>query len=475
MTNTSSGHNLGRSTPLPLVCALLLGLAGCSAWSPPSQEAGKFAIPSQWPSASVAHSTPTISLTDWWLRFNDPQLTTLITQALQANTSVRSAQAALQQARALRDVNAAGLSPSLSASGSAQRGKSGDSDTSNSLRAGLDARWEIDVFGARRSSLNASEADAQASQASLADVQVSIAAEVALAYIQLRGQQAQLQIARNNLASQQETLQITDWRLQAGLTTSLELEQARTATEQTSAQLPTLQTGINQSRLSLALLTGQTPDALQGLISQPQPMPTLAGNWALGIPAHTLRQRPDVRAAEQRIRAALSRVSAADAARYPGFALSGSVGLNALSLSGLTSGASVASALLGSISVPLLDGGAARAQVRVQEAALEQARVAYEAVVLTALKDVEGALVALQGDRARQLNLQNAATAAANAALLAQQRYTSGLIDFQTVLQTQRTLLTAQDSVASVQAAISTDHVRLVKALGGGWNQTSLD
>jgi outer membrane protein TolC len=151
------------------------------------------------------------------------------------------------------------------------------------------------------------------------------------------------------------------------------------------------------------------------------------------------------------------------------------VGLNALSLSGLTSGASVASALLGSVSVPLLDGGAARAQVRVQEAALEQARVAYEAVVLTALKDVEGALVALQGDRARQLNLQNAATAAANAALLAQQRYTSGLIDFQTVLQTQRTLLTAQDSVASVQAAISTDHVRLVKALGGGWNQTSLD
>ena len=139
-------------------------------------------------------------------------------------------------------------------------------------------------------------------------------------------------------------------------------------------------------------------------------------------------------------------------------------------MSGLTSGASVASALLGSISVPLLDGGAARAQVRVQEEGLEQARVAYEAVILTALKDVEGALVTLQGDRARQLHLQNAATAAANAALLAQQRYASGLIDFQTVLQTQRTLLTAQDSVATVQAAISTDHVRLVKALGGGWN-----
>lgn len=470
MTHSSSWRTRGRLRPLSLACALALGLAGCSAWSPPAQEPDRLAIPFQWSSANVAQSTPTFSLKNWWQRFNDPQLTALVTQALQANTSVRTAQATLQQARAVRDVNAAGLSPSLSASGSAQRGKSDGSDTRNSLRTGLDARWEIDIFGARRSSLNASEADAQASQASLADIQVSIAAEVALAYIQLRGQQAQLQIARNNLVSQQETLQITDWRLQAGLTSSLELEQARTATEQTSAQLPTLQTGINQTRLSLALLTGQTPDALQALVSEPQPVPALAGDWALGIPAQTLRQRPDIQAAERRVRAALSRVSAADAARYPGFALSGSLGLNALSMSGLISGASVASALLGSITVPLLDGGAARAQVRVQEAGLEQARVAYEAVVLTALKDVEGALVSLQGDRARQLHLQNAATAAANAALLAQQRYASGLIDFQTVLQTQRTLLTAQDSVASVQSAISTDHVRLVKALGGGWN-----
>ena len=470
MTHSSTRHSPGRPRFLPLACALLLGLPACSAWSPPAQEPDRLALPSQWSPASVAQSSTGISLTDWWQRFNDPQLTALVTRALQANTSVRSAQAALQQARAVRDVGASSLLPSLSASGSAQRGKAEGGDSRNSFRAGLDARWELDVFGARRSSLNASEADTQASQASLADVQVSIAAEVALAYIQLRGQQAQAQIARNNLASQQETLQITDWRLQAGLTSSLELEQARTATEQTSAQLPALQAGINQTRLSLALLTGQTPDALQELLTAPQAVPKIAGDWALGIPAQALRQRPDVRAAEQRIQAALSRVSAAQAARYPGFALGGSLGLSALSLSGLTNGASVASALLGSISVPLFDGGAARAQVRVQEAALEQARVAYEAVVLTALKDVEGALVALQGDRARQVYLQNAATAAANAALLAQQRYASGLIDFQTVLQTQRTLLTVQDSVASVQTAISTDHVRLVKALGGGWN-----
>ena len=252
MKNPSARHHPGKSRFLTLGSALLLGLTGCSTWTPPAQEPDQVEIPLQWSPASQTQSSATLPLTNWWERFDDPLLTRLVTQALQTNTSVRSAQTALQQARALRELSAAGLSPSLSASGSAQRGKSDGTDTRNSLQAGLDARWELDVFGARRSSVNASEADAQASQSSLADVQVSVAAEVALAYIQLRGQQAQAQIARNNLASQQETLQITDWRRQAGLTSSLELEQARTATEQTRAQLPTLQAGISQTPPSLA-------------------------------------------------------------------------------------------------------------------------------------------------------------------------------------------------------------------------------
>ena len=445
-----------RRLALPLTIALLIGLSACTAWSPAAQEPASIATPAVAP--------------PWWQQFNDPLLTRLITQALQANTSIRSAQAALQQSRALRDVKVAGLLPNLSASGSAQRSKTGDIDASNSFRAGLDAAWEPDIFGGKRSTLNATESDAQAAQATLADVQVSVAAEVALAYIQLRGLQAQLAIARNNLASQSETLQITDWRAQAGLTTSLEVEQARTATEQTSAQIPTLEASLAKTRHSLAVLTGQTPDALLTTLTPVQPMPQAASDLAQTIPAQTLRQRPDVRAAEHRISAALARVSVADAARYPGFSISGSVGLNALTLGALTNGASMATALLGSVSVPLFDGGAARAQVLAQEAALEQTRASYQAVVLTALKDVEDALVALQGDRTRLLHLTKAADAARNAALLAQQRYASGLIDFQTVLQTQRSLLTSQDSVASTQADISADHVRLYKALGGGWN-----
>ena len=463
-----------RGCPRALVLALFpfVVLSGCASWSNKAVDTVAVEIPMQWstavspPSAQAASS----SLAQWWERFNDPQLSALVTQALQANTSIRSAQASLQQSRALRDVKTAGLLPGVNASGSAGRSKSGDNDASNSFKAGLDASWEPDIFGGKRSALNASEADARAAETTLADVQVSIAAEVALAYMQLRGQQAQLLIARNNLASQSETLQITDWRAQAGLITSLEVEQSRASTEQTRAQIPALEASIAKTRHSLAVLTGQPPDSLQALITEPTAVPQAAPDLALSIPAQTLRQRPDVRTAEHRISAALAQVSAADAARYPSFSIDGSLGLNALTLAGLGSGATVATALLAGVSVPLFDGGAARSQVLAQEAALEQARVNYQAVVLTALKDVEDALVALQGDRARLIHLQSAATAAGNADLMAQQRYSSGLIDFQTVLQTQRTLLSAQDSVASTQADVSADHVRLYKALGGGWS-----
>ncbi|RIX68755.1 TolC family protein, partial [Acidovorax cavernicola] len=207
-------------------------------------------------------------------------------------------------------------------------------------------------------------------------------------------------------------------------------------------------------------LTGQNPAALDAQLAAVARVPQAPDALALQIPAETLRQRPDVIAAEARVAASLARVSQADAARYPSFRLGGSLGLRALTLGALTQGGSVVSALLGSISVPLLDGGAARAQVRVQEASLEQSRLNYAATVLTALQEVEDALAALQGDGLRLEQLRIAAEAAANAALLAQQRYSSGLVDFQTVLETQRTQLSSQDSLASAQAALTADHVR---------------
>ncbi len=454
---------------LVLAVAAAWSLAACASLAPRDATLPSTPVPAGW--STPPSSTPT-SLAAWWQRFGDATLTALVTDALQANTDVRSAQAALREARAARDVSAAQLSPVVGASASAQRSNSSGASTRNNYKLGFDASWEPDIFGAKRSAVNASDADVQASAASLGDVQVSIAAEVALAYMQLRGFQAREAIARSNLAAQEETLQLTRWRTQAGLGSSLDVEQALASTEQTRAQIPSLQTSIAQAQHSLALLTGRAPAALQERLNVVSAVPQAASDLALNIPAETLRQRPDVRAAEHRISAALARTAQADAARYPSFQLSGSVGLSALTLGALGalggSGALVG-ALLSSVSVPIFDGGERKAQVRVQEAALDGARVGYQAAVLTALKDVEDALVAMRSDRERVERLRNAAQAADNAALLARQRYQSGIVDFQTVLDTQRTLLNTQDSLASTQADLSADHVRLYKALGGGW------
>lgn len=472
-----NNNSAARRPSLALAAALVaLALAGCATTQRPEAAVPAMAVPATW-SPNHLVFTPAAdpqSLARWWQGLGDAQLSALVEQALQANPSLASTQSALRQARAQRDVTAAGLAPSVDGSGSAQRSRSGNS-TGNSFSTGLDASWELDVFGRLASGVAASDADVRTAQATLEGARVSLAAEVALSYIELRNLQQRLAIARSNLASQQETLQITDWRMQAGLTTSLATEQARAQAAQTAAQVPALEASLAQTRHALAVLTGQNPAALDAQLAAVVRVPQAPDALALQIPAETLRQRPDVIAAEARIAAALARVSQADAARYPSFRLGGSLGLRALTIGALTQGSSVVSSLLGSISVPLLDGGAARAQVRVQEAGLEQARLNYASTVLTALQEVEDALSALQGDGARIEQLRVAAEAAANAALLAQQRYNSGLIDFQTVLETQRTQLAAQDSLANAQATLTSDHVRLYKALGGGWTPAAAE
>jgi NodT family efflux transporter outer membrane factor (OMF) lipoprotein len=443
-------------------------LAACAPLAPRENPVAAVDVPAAWSATAGGGGAGSTPLADWWLRFSDPALSALVEQAIVANTSVALAQAALQQARATRDAAAAGLSPSLSGSASAQRARRAN-DTNNNFNAGLDAGWELDLFGANRSNVRAGDATVRASLASLGDARVSVAAEVGLNYIALRSSQARLAIATRNLASQQETLQITQWSQQAGLVSAIEAEQALAAVEQTRAQLPALQTAIDQTRHALAVLTGQPPATAFPLLQATAPVPVPPPGLALAVPAETLRQRADVRATEHQIAAALAQVARAEAQRLPSFRLGGSLGLNALTLGTLTNGASLAAAVLASVSLPIVDGGTALAQVRAQQAALDQARVRYRTAVLTALLDVEDALVALQGDTTRQQNLQAAATAASNAAVLARQRYSAGLVDFQTVLETQRTELSTQDNVATGIAAIGTDHVRLYKALGGGW------
>jgi NodT family efflux transporter outer membrane factor (OMF) lipoprotein len=452
---------------------VLVTVGGCAALTTPASAPQPIDVPAAWSQANEQAAGANTSLVSWWLRFDDPLLGTLINRALLANTSIQGAQAAVQQARALRDVTSAGLVPTLGSSASAQRNRNGD-NSGNSFQVGLDASWEVDVFGAKRQALNASDSAVLTSAASLGDVQVSIAAEVALNFIALRSTQERLTIAQANLSSQQETLQLTQWRLQAGLVTSLEAAQASASAEQTAAQLLLLQTTVAQTIHALSLLTGQPPATLSAELAQFGPVPQAPDGLALALPMETLRQRSDVRAAEYQVTAAAARVAQADAARLPSFRLGGSLGLSALTVGALTDGASIAAAVLASVAWPLLDGGASQAQVRSQQAALDQASANYRGTVLTALTEVENALVAMLRDKERLLRLQNASEAANTAATLASQRYSSGLVDFQTVLETQRTRLGTQDSVATARATVSADHVRLYKALGGGWQPSDL-
>lgn len=455
----------------PFLACLLV--AGCASTAVQPDTALSFTVPATWSESSNAAGQQ--DLLHWWTRFNDPELNGLVGDALNNNLAVKSARATLRQAWALRDIADAALLPTLDGTASVQRNRSPGLGTNNQFQVGAAANWVPDIFGAARSGRAAAEAVALSDQASLGDMQVAIAAEVGLNYIALRSAQARFDIALGNIRNQEETLQLTQWRQQAGLLTALEVEQASSALDQTRAQLPALQIIVVQSQHALALLTGQPPNQLSMQLSEVQPVPRADDSFALSIPAETLRQRADVQAAEFNVVAAQQRVNQATAARLPAFSLGGSIGLSALTAAALTNGASVVSGLAAGVTLPVFDGGARRAEVDLQQAAQTQAQLAYQTTVLTALSDVENALIALKNDRQRLISLSTAGASAASASQLARQRYGSGLIDFQVVLQTQLTQLLAQDAVALANADVSSDQVRLIKALGGGWQPDRSD
>jgi NodT family efflux transporter outer membrane factor (OMF) lipoprotein len=455
-----------------------LGLAGCAAVGPDYQ-APTPAVPAGWNRTGTVTSPVTLAaapgdLSLWWQRLNAPLLSALIDEALRANLDLRSAQARLREARARYDVAASGRYPSVTASGSARRIRSseeiGSGATQNLFGAGFDASWELDVFGGVRRSVEASGADQDSAQASLEDTRVSLVAEVALNYVDVLTLQIRLGIARASLARQSETLQLTEWRAQAGLVSSQDVEQARSSREQTRALIPSLQTSLAEAEHRLDILLGQAPGSVHARLAAAADLPTVPGQVAVGIPADTLRQRPDVRAAERRLAAETARVGVAEAARYPAFNLSGSIGLEALTFGGLGDSGAGTSSLLAGFTAPIFDAGRLKSQVEVQDAVREQALVAYEQSVLTALQDVENALVAFARSLEREEALANAVEAARIAALLARQRYSTGLVDFQSVLDTERSMLVVEDSLASTHADGVLALIRLYKALGGGWS-----
>jgi len=466
---------IGRGCLVGLSFALPL-LGGCASVGPeyrgPQPE-----LPPAWHGQQPVPAQAQ-DLATWWQGFGDPLLTQLVEQALAANLDLASAQAQLREARARRDLARAELGLSLSASASAARSRSsaaaGSGTTSDRFSAGFDASWEPDLFGGGRRSLQAAEAELAASEQDLYGVRVSLVAEVARNYLELRTAEQRLHIAEAGLATRQETYDLTRWRVQAGLVSQLDEAQAKTTLAATRASLPALRSSVSEARYRLAILLARAPGELDSRLQASADIPTAEPGVALGIPTDTLRQRPDVRAAERRLAAQTERLGAAMAARYPGFSLSGSLGLEALTLGGLFNGGAHAASLLARVAAPIFDAGRIDSTVAIQDALLEQAELAYRSALLDALQDVENALLGLDAAGQRRARLGEALAAAQAAEQLARDRYAAGLADFQSVLESQRSRLELHDQLALAQGDHGIALVQLYKALGGGWqNRTA--
>lgn len=458
----------------PLLACGAIWLSGCTLLPSvgPDYQPPVLAVPATWQNAPSS-SADSQHLAQWWTQLHDAQLDALVTAALAGNKDLQIAQARLREARAARQQARAGYAPTISASTGATRSKTSAKvqvvPQKTLYDASFDASWEIDIFGGTRRAVEAAEADLAASAADLAQVRVSLLAEVAQNYVDYRSAQARLAIARSNLASQTETVQITEWRYQAGLVGASDVEQARTSREQTRAGIPDLEVSQTEAENRLAVLTGQAPGVLHDLLGKPAALPAVPTSVAAGIPADVLRQRPDVISAERTLAAETARVGQKLAQRFTSLSLSGTFGWQSYSLGALGVADSVYRSLGGSLAATLFDGGRLRAQVEAQSAVQERALLSYESAVLSALEEVENALAAHARAYERLDARRAAAESARSAAQLTRNMYQAGLSDFQKVLETQRTQLSAEDSLASAEASLLTSLVTIYKTLGGGW------
>lgn len=465
----------------PTLVVLTLGLAGsgCAPWAArdaplraSAAETPAAHLPAHW---SVAMAAPGPHAdADWWQGFDDALLPALVDQALAHNLELHAASINLERARAQRALAAAAGAPKLGLGAGA--GRSGNrAGSTNSLRLGLDASWEADLFGADAAARAAAAADLQAAAAALQATRLAIAAETTLAYLQWQGARAQHASSSRSLHSQQQTLALVQQRQRSGLASGLEVEQARSAVLQLQARLDGLQDTQTQALHGLALLLGQAPGAPAGALAQLTPAQALHIGQApplpaLPQPADLLQRRPDLQAARQRIAAQLATLAQREAERQPQLRISGNLALQAATWSALAGSGALLAGLAAAIDWPLLDGGAGAARVQAQRAALDAARNDWQAAVLGAVRDVEDALSGLAAARARTATLQQAAASAEEARRLAHIGYAGGIADFLTLLDAERSTLAAADALVTARVDLAGSHVRLYKALGGRWN-----
>jgi NodT family efflux transporter outer membrane factor (OMF) lipoprotein len=505
------------SMALSLACAMVVGCEVGPNYKPPVVKVGAtYAEVSPTTRPSVATTRP-VQITQWWATFHDPELDSLISQAVTGNLTLAEAESRVRQARAQRGVVGSELFPQINAGGGYQRARGSNNVTipagafgfgakpaerrarpadqvdavpaggpqsplgngglpgvdTDLYQVGFDSTWEIDVFGGQRRSIEAAKADVQAAVEDQRDVLVSLLAEVARNYIDLRGYQRQYAIAQENLSAQQDTLQLTTSKFNAGFVTQLDVARQATQVATTAAELPVLEAEIHSSMHALGVLLGKDPDALAVELSAASPIPPVPPEVPVGLPSELLRRRPDIRRAERRMAAATARVGEATADLYPKFSITGALGLDSTKPKHILDWSSKYWALSPGISWPIFDAGRVKANINVTNEVQKQALDDYQQTVLTALKDVEDSLSSYQTEQVRRAALADAVTAAQQAVELAKQQYNQGVVDFLTVLDAQRAEFATEDSLAQSDQAISTDLVSLYKALGGGWEVTA--
>ncbi|MDH5175339.1 MAG: efflux transporter outer membrane subunit [Gammaproteobacteria bacterium] len=456
---------------LPLLLLTVLANAGCTVGPEPRVPSPEsLGVPAQFHASSVPTNTTQAAVADWWDTFDDPVLSRLVEQALAANTNIDAAGARVRQARAALEGTRAGWWPTLDFGASASRlmgvGSKARVPDRTTYDAGFDARYELDLFGGQRRAVQASMADLATVEANLHSTQLTVAAEVALNYVDARLAQRQLAIARANLSAQDETLQIVQWRVQAGLVGTLDLEQARQLRAQTAATVPLREQALSSALNRLSVLTGKAPGDVDAMFQPATPIP-MAFAAGIAVPAAMLRRRPDVTAAERTLIAETARIGVREADLYPALGLAGSLSGNSSNWGDLTSAAF--GSLAAGLTAPIFQGGRLRAAVEQQRAAAIQSLAVYRDTVLVALEEAENALVAISVTEQRERELAVAEEAARNAAALARSQYQAGVIDFSSLLDAERSLLATETSRATAHADRAAATVQLYKALGGGW------
>ncbi|MDM8555783.1 efflux transporter outer membrane subunit [Desulfococcaceae bacterium HSG7] len=457
--------------------ALLLMLNGCTTVGP-DYKAPEMQPPEKWQKIEDPSLKPDkTDIREWWKIFDDPMLSRLIAMAADSNHDLRIAVARVNEARARLGIISGQTAPVVNAVSGGTTNRAGgetgaaDAPTHTRFSAGLDASWEIDLFGRISRSVETETAELQAAAEDRNDVMVTMYAEVARTYLEIRTLQARLSSANGNIASQKDILKLTQKRFKHGLATALDVAQAERVLASSEAAVPPLRIQLNQDINTMGVLMGRAPGHLYKELSKVSAIPLPPASVAVGVPADLLRQRPDIRKVERHLAAQTARIGVATADLYPTLSLSGSINIG---FSDMVTGGSTGFSFGPSLRWNVFDRSRIRNQIKVEDARTEQALLNYEKTVLNALNEVENAMTAFLEQRIQYEAQQRAAAAAKKSLKLSAKLYKDGLIAFQTVLDAQLALFDFENQVAEAQGNAAANVVRLYKSLGGGWNPDAI-